>query len=129
MHYNHRLRFQRSSYAQLNPWGNPVRYQENKEAPHVAFMLLDKSKDVLADEYTRTSEYKSVNRQCKFSCLDKVANKDSYKNNLEDSDWVNITVTSNWKSQRFSIPIYTNIIYSFLKNTAFTGSNDSVGKI
>lgn len=115
--------------AQQNPWENPALYQENKEAPHVTFMLFDQPEKVIKDDYSLSPFYKSLNGEWKFIYVDKLAdrNQDFYKTDLDDSQWSNIQVPSNWEIQGFGIPLYTNITYEFPKNPPFVGPNDPVG--
>ena len=112
-----------------NPWEDPIHYQVNKENPHVTFMVFDNEKDVIADDYSKSPFYQSLNGVWKFIYADKAADrlKDFYSNELDDSKWSNIPVPSNWEIKGFGIPIYTNIIYPFPKNPPFVGDDDPVG--
>ncbi|MEO8961754.1 MAG: glycoside hydrolase family 2 TIM barrel-domain containing protein, partial [Ginsengibacter sp.] len=113
----------------INPWEDPVHYQVNKENPHVTFMLFDNEKNVIADDYSKSPFYQSLNGVWKFVYVDKAVDrlKDFYSNDLDDSKWSNIPVPSNWEIKGFGIPIYTNIIYPFPKNPPFVGDDDPVG--
>ncbi len=112
-----------------NDWENPQLYELNKEAPHATFMLFDKQQDVVADEYSRSPFYKSLNGTWKFIYAGKPENriKDFYSTGLNESAWSNIDVPSNWELKGFGTPIYTNITYPFPKNPPFVGENDPVG--
>ncbi len=44
---------------------------------------------------------------------------DFFESNLNDTDWKEIQVPSNWEMQGYDIPIYTNITYPFPKNPPF----------
>ncbi len=112
-----------------NLWEDPTFYQENKEAPHVTFMLFDQADKVIKDDYSQSPFHQSLNGEWKFSYVDKEANrnKDFYKTDLDDSKWNNIKVPSNWEMQGYGIPIYTNIVYPFPKNPPFVGQDDPVG--
>jgi beta-galactosidase len=113
----------------INDWENPSLFEQNKERPHVGFMLYDKKQDVIADDYSRSPYYKSLNGTWKFVYVDKHADrsKDFYKPELNDSKWSNIPVPSNWEIKGFGIPIYTNIIYPHPKTPPAIGDNNPVG--
>jgi beta-galactosidase len=112
-----------------NQWENPSLYQQNKENPHVSFMLFDQQDDVIAANYQRSPFYKSLNGAWKFNYTEKAENriKDFDKIDLDDANWKTISVPSNWELKGFGIPIYTNIIYPFPKKPPFVGKNNPVG--
>lgn len=120
---------QHFALAQNNEWENPQKVDENKEKPHANFMLFDQQEDVIADDYSKSPYYKLLNGTWKFSYVDQYKNRDLnfYKTDLNDKDWKNIKVPSNWELQGFGTPIYTNIVYPFPKNPPFIGENNPVG--
>lgn len=115
--------------AQNNDWENPKLIDQGKEKAHASFMLFDSEKDVITDDYTKSTYYQSLNGQWKFNYVDKYADRitDFYKTDLNDAGWANINVPSNWELKGFGIPIYTNITYPFPKNPPFIGENNPVG--
>lgn len=115
--------------AQNNDWENPKLIDQGKEKAHASFMLFDSEKDVITDDYTKSTFYQSLNGQWKFNYVDKYADRitDFYKTDLNDAGWANINVPSNWELKGFGIPIYTNITYPFPKNPPFIGENNPVG--
>lgn len=115
--------------AQNNDWENPKLVDQGKEKAHASFMLFDSEKDVITDDYTKSTFYQSLNGQWKFNYVDKYADRitDFYKTDLNDAGWANINVPSNWELKGFGIPIYTNITYPFPKNPPFIGENNPVG--
>ncbi len=115
--------------AQRNDWENPTLVDQGKEKPHVGFMLFDNAKDVIADNYTKSENYQSLNGSWKFIYVDQYANrsKDFYRTDLNDNSWANLQVPSNWELNGFGIPIYTNIAYPHPKNPPFIGENNPVG--
>jgi beta-galactosidase len=117
------------SIAQNNDWENPQKYELNKEGPHATFMLFDKKEAVMADDYSQSPFYQSLNGTWKFVYADKYADriKDFYRTDLNTSGWNDIAVPSNWELKGFGTPIYTNIIYPFPKNPPFVGEDDPVG--
>src|SRR6266498_1892090 len=96
-----------SAQSQNNDWENPQLYQLNKEKPHATFMLFGEKKSVVADDYSKSSFYQSLNGTWKFVYVDKYVNRsmDFYKTDLNDSKWNNIAVPSNWEREGFGIPI------------------------
>jgi beta-galactosidase len=116
-------------YSQNNDWENPQLVDQGKEKPHATFMLFNKAEDVKADDYSRSSYYKLLNGQWKFTYTDKYADRvqDFYKTDLDDSRWSSLAVPSNWELKGFGIPIYTNITYPHPKNPPFIGPDNPVG--
>jgi beta-galactosidase len=117
------------SQSKNNDWENPELYELNKEKPHATFMVFDKKNDVVADEYSRSPFYKTLNGTWKFVYVDKYADRslDFYQTDLNDSKWSNIPVPSNWEREGFGIPIYTNITYPHPRNPPFIGDDNPVG--
>jgi beta-galactosidase len=117
------------SQSTANDWENQKLLDVNKEAPHASFMLFESQQDVIADDYSKSPFYQSLNGTWKFTYVDKHANriKDFYRTDLNSSSWNDITVPSNWELQGFGIPIYTNIIYPHPKNPPYIGDNNPVG--
>lgn len=113
----------------VNDWENPQLFEQNKERPHVGFMLYDKKQEVVADDYARSPYYKSLNGTWKFAYVDKHADreKEFYKTELNDFKWSNIPVPSNWEIKGFGIPIYTNIVYPHPKTPPAIGDINPVG--
>ena len=70
-----------------------------------------------------------MNGTWKFNYTAKVADRirDFYKPELNNSQWKEITVPSNWELQGYGVPIYTNITYPFPKNPPFVGEDNPVG--
>lgn len=118
-----------TAFAQQNEWENPLKIEENKEQPHATFMLFDKQQDLIADDYSKSPYYKLLNGDWKFNYVDQYKKRDLkfYSTDLNDKDWKNIPVPSNWELEGFGTPIYTNIVYPFPKNPPFVGENNPVG--
>ncbi|WP_442794567.1 glycoside hydrolase family 2 TIM barrel-domain containing protein [Pelobium manganitolerans] len=119
----------KTAFAQNNEWENPTILDHNKEKPHATFMLFDSQKDVVADDYSKSPYYKLLNGNWKFTYVDQYKNRNQefYKTDLNDANWSNIPVPSNWELEGFGTPIYTNIVYPFPKNPPFIGENNPVG--
>jgi beta-galactosidase len=116
-------------FSKNNPWENPTFFEENKEKPHATFMLFDKKEDVVADEYSRSPFFQSLNGTWKFVYTDKYADRplDFFKTDLNDAGWNSLPVPSNWERKGFGIPIYTNITYPYPRNPPFIGEDNPVG--
>lgn len=102
-------------------WENPEVFNINKEAPHAAFMRYDDPGAALADEYSQSPYYQSLNGTWKFNWVRKPADRptDFYKPGFDVKDWEDIPVPSNWEIEGHGIPIYTNIVYPFPKNPPY----------
>ncbi|MBC8052205.1 MAG: DUF4981 domain-containing protein [Sphingobacteriaceae bacterium] len=118
-----------SAQSQNNEWENPAILDFNKEKPHASFMLYDNVVDAKADDYSRSSYYQSLNGKWKFVYVDKYADriKDFYRSDLDDKNWADLPVPSNWERKGFGIPIYTNATYPHPRNPPFIGENNPVG--
>jgi beta-galactosidase len=112
-----------------NDWENPKLTDVNKEAPHASFILFSSQQDVMADDYSKSPYYQSLNGTWKFVYAAKHADriKDFYSPALNSNSWSDITVPSNWELQGFGIPIYTNITYPHPKTPPFIGEDNPVG--
>lgn len=115
--------------GQQNEWENPARYEWNKEKPHADFMLYGNSEDAIGGEYGSSSLYKSLNGKWKFKYSPSI--KDSVRNfysvGLQDGDWAEIQVPSNWELQGFGEPVIRNIQYVFSANPPFIDVENPVG--
>ncbi|MDW7691938.1 glycoside hydrolase family 2 TIM barrel-domain containing protein [Flammeovirgaceae bacterium SG7u.111] len=112
-----------------NDWENPKLIDEQKESPHLGFMLYANQETAIANDYSKSPFFHTLNGEWKFVYTDKVADRptDFYKANLDDSKWDKISVPSNWELKGFGIPIYTNVTYPFPKNPPFIGEKNPVG--
>ncbi|MCP9767800.1 DUF4981 domain-containing protein [Lacihabitans sp. LS3-19] len=116
-------------YSKNNYWENPLLIEQNKEKPRSIFYFHNSEDGVIADEYSKSPYYKSLNGKWNFLFTEKVANKPEgfFKEGLDISSWKTIDVPSNWELKGFGIPIYTNVIYPFPKNPPFVGEDNPVG--
>ncbi len=112
-----------------NDWENPEFFEWNKEKPHATAMLFSRAQDVIADDYSRSPYYKSLNGEWRFLYVNKYQDRplDFYREELNTSQWNNIPVPSNWEIEGHGIPIYTNIVYPFPKNPPFIDGDNPVG--
>ncbi|UZR98410.1 glycoside hydrolase family 2 TIM barrel-domain containing protein [Chondrinema litorale] len=115
--------------TEKNDWENPEIVEINKETPHASFMVYDSPKEAINDVYEKSAYYKILNGDWKFTFSKDVTSrpKDFYKTDLDDKNWNNIQVPSNWEIAGFGIPIYTNVNYPFPKNPPKITGDNSVG--
>lgn len=112
-----------------NEWENPAVLDRNKEQAHIQFVVHNSEKSALSSTNKNSTLYKSLNGTWKFNLV-KTPNQrplNFYKTTLDDSNWKDIQVPSNWELQGFDIPIYTNVAYPFPKNPPFI--NDSYNPV
>lgn len=114
---------------QQNEWENPVLFEWNKEKPHADFFIYKNLEDAITEEAELSPWYKSLNGNWKFTYSPdiKESEKDFYRTDLQDEDWKNITVPSNWELQGFGEPIIRNIQYVFSKNPPYIDVENPVG--
>lgn len=116
-------------FAGNNEWENPVRYEWNKEKPHTDFFIYDNMEDAVADNVQLSPWYYSLNGKWKFVYAPSIeeSRKDFYCSDLDDSDWDDICVPSNWELQGFGEPIIRNIQYVFSPNPPYIDVENPVG--
>jgi|TARA_Y100001001_G_scaffold63007_1_gene60215 beta-galactosidase len=107
-----------TSYAQQNEWENPKIIDRNKEEGRASFVLFEKTQKAKTRDAAQSELYKSLNGVWKFDIVKTPAERptDFYKTDLDDSSWSDITVPSNWETEGFDLPIYTNVQYPFKKD-------------
>ncbi|HRA71957.1 MAG TPA: glycoside hydrolase family 2 TIM barrel-domain containing protein, partial [Flavobacterium sp.] len=81
----------------------------------------------IADDYTRSPWFLTLDGNWKFnwSPTPDERPKDFFKTDFNTTNWKEITVPSNWELNGYGIPIYTNIIYPFVKNPPFIDHADN----
>lgn len=117
------------TWAQQNEWENPLRYEWNKEKPHVDFALYENAEDARTEDYTRSPWIHSLNGTWKFRYASSIVEsvKDFYRTDLSEGDWQEIAVPSNWELKGFGEPIIRNIQYVFSPNPPFIDVENPVG--
>ena len=113
-----------------NEWEDPTLVDRNKEAGHSSFVLYQDASSAGAHNPEESTLYQSLNGTWKFDIVKNpdARPRDFYKVDLNDKDWKDIEVPSNWELQGYDIPIYTNITYPFPKNPPFIdGDYNPVG--
>ena len=111
----------------VNDWENPEVFQINREPARAAFLPYADESSAIADDYTRSPWFLSLNGKWKFNWSPTPDEKpdDFFKTNFNTTNWKEISVPSNWELQGYGIPIYTNITYPFVKNPPFIDHADN----
>jgi len=113
--------------AQTPEWENPEIFGINKEATRATALPYSNVTQAIADVYSGSPYYQSLDGIWKFNWHKKPADKPEgfYKENYDVSRWDNIKVPGNWEIQGFGVPIYTNITYPFPKNPPYIYHDDN----
>ncbi len=115
---------------QQNEWENPEIVDRNKEEGRSYFILHQNETSAKTNEAENSNLYKSLNGTWKFKIVKHPSQRpeDFYKTDLEDTNWDEIKVPSNWELEGFDTPIYTNVTYPHPKNPPFIdGDYNPVG--
>lgn len=110
-----------------NDWENPEVFQINREPARAAFLPFADEASAIADDYTRSPWYMSLDGKWKFnwSPTPDERPKDFFNTDFNTTTWKEIGVPSNWELVGYGIPIYTNITYPFVKNPPFIDHADN----
>ncbi|MCM4155785.1 glycoside hydrolase family 2 TIM barrel-domain containing protein [Gramella sp. AN32] len=110
--------------TQPNEWENPGVVDRNKESARAQFILFENLANAKSYDKEKSSYYNSLNGTWKFDIVKNPSNRPEnfYEPGLDDKDWADIKVPSNWELEGFDIPIYTNVKYPFPKNPPFIGN-------
>jgi len=108
-----------------NEWENPQVFQRNKEAERSTFILIENQTLAKANNPEKSTFFKSLNGSRKFDIVKNLSQRPLYffAADLNDTNWKEIDVSSNWEMKGYDIPIYTNIVYPFPKNPPFIGGD------
>lgn len=113
-----------------NEWEDPSVIDRNKEKSRSIFVLYENEKVAKKQDPKASNVIKFLDGTWKFNLVKnpELRQKDFYTKNLNDDNWSNIQVPSNWELQGFDTPIYTNITYPFPKNPPYiNGDYNPVG--
>lgn len=123
------LTFLQGGVFAQNPWENPALIDIGKEKAHADFILYADKSTALTKKPQSSPFYQSLNGTWKFVYADRIADAPTnyFEPNLDDSQWSNLPVPSNWERKGFGTAIYTNIVYPFPKNPPFIGGDNPVG--
>jgi beta-galactosidase len=98
-----------------NDWENPQITTAGTEAPHATMMIFRDAASAIANDWTRSPYYQSLNGDWKFRWVAKPADRpeDFFQTAFDDSRWKTIPVPSNIELEGYGVPIYVNIPYPF----------------
>ena len=110
-----------NSFAQTNEWENPQIVDRGKELGRSSFLLFSNETELKENNPQKSVLYQNLNGNWKFNIVKdpKQRPMDFFATNLDDTNWKDIQVPSNWELKGYDIPIYTNITYPFPKNPPF----------
>ncbi len=108
-------------FGQPAEWENPKINAINKEPARASFMVYDNEKAAIADEYSKSPWYQSLNGTWKFNWVDQPEKRpvDFYKNSFDVSKWKDIPVPSDWQMHGYDYAHYVNMSYPFPMNQPF----------
>lgn len=108
-------------FGQPAEWENPKINAINKEPARASFMVYDNEKAAIADEYSKSPWYQSLNGTWKFNWVDQPEKRpvDFYKNSFDVSKWKDIPVPSDWQMHGYDYAHYVNMRYPFPMNQPF----------
>ena len=115
---------------QQNEWESPSVLDRNKVEARTYFIPFTSAEQAQHSPKEDSPMVKSLNGVWKFDIVKQPKNRPTnfFDVDLDDSDWKDINVPSNWEIEGFDIPIYTNIVYPFPKNPPFIdGDYNPVG--
>lgn len=113
--------------AQTPDWENPKIFGVNNEYTRATSLPFDDLKDAIANDYSASPYYMSLNGTWKFKWVPKPADRpvDFYKENYDVSKWNDFTIPGNWEVNGYGYPIYTNVVYPHPKNPPFINHEDN----
>jgi beta-galactosidase len=113
--------------AQTPEWENPEIFGINKEPARATALPYSNEQQAIADIYSNSPYYQSLDGTWKFNWHKKPADKPEgfYKEGYDVNQWDDIQVPGNWELQGFGVPIYTNISYPHPVNPPYIDHNDN----
>ena len=96
-------------------WENEKLNEYNRQPMHSAFFAYEDKNLALEDSMEASKNFQSLDGLWKFKWVDKPADRPLgfWKNDYDDSHWVDFAVPATWEVNGYGIPIYTNIEYDF----------------
>jgi len=113
--------------AQTPDWENPKIFGVNNEYTRATSLPFVDMKAALANDYSASPYFMSLNGTWKFKWVPKPADRpvDFYKENYDVSKWNDFTIPGNWEVNGYGYPIYTNATYPHPKNPPFINHEDN----
>ncbi len=103
------------SQTDLPAWKDPAVFAINKEAARATSLPYPTEKLALADDYTASPYYQSLNGTWKFNWVPKadMAPENFYQPDFDASAWVDMPVPGNWEFNGYGIPVYVASGFGF----------------
>lgn len=99
-------------------WENPAVIAIGREPPQTTSMVYPDVASALRGDRDASPWFRSLNGPWKFSWSPDPARRpaDFHRADFDDAAWDEIPVPSNWQTQGYGIPLYTNITYPFRRD-------------
>ncbi|MDR2118228.1 MAG: DUF4981 domain-containing protein [Tannerellaceae bacterium] len=116
------------AFSQSAPdWENPEVFAINKEATRATSIPYPSAELALADDYSASPYYQSLNGIWKFKWVPRPADVPAgfYEETFDAARWDNLAVPGNWEFNGYGVPIYVNIGYGIPRNPPYIGREDA----
>jgi len=127
MSFSCKSKYENVSWNEMtpNPREDPEICQINKEDPHASFIPYATEEQAIKDSLWLSPYLSSLNGNWKFHWSKNPGERPYwfFKDNFDTRDWNDIKVPSNWQMEGYGYPIYSNMIYPFVKNPPFIQKN------
>lgn len=92
---------------------NPTVFEVNREPAHASFIPFNSIDNAYVRDKTQSPYYQTLNGKWAFSLSENPStrNKEFYKEDYDVSKWDKITVPSNWQTEGYDYPKYTDTAY------------------
>jgi beta-galactosidase len=99
-------------------WENQYITQQNRSPMHSPYGAYETVEQAISGDRNASKYVKSLNGRWKFKLFDQpeAVEKDFCRMDYDVSGWKEIPVPSNWELQGYGEPVYTNILYPFLRS-------------
>ncbi len=103
-------------------WENQHITQRNRYPMHSPYGVYETVEQALSGDRRASKYVKSLNGMWKFKLFDSPEQvpEDFRQGDYDTSGWDEIPVPSNWELQGYGKPVYTNILYPFVRDTERT---------
>ena len=115
-------------FSQNRPdWENPEVFAVNKEVARATSLPYPDEKLALADDYSQSPFFRSLDGMWKFYWVPKVAevSESFWNENYDVGSWTDMPVPGNWEFNGFGIPMYVNTGFGFRARPPFIDREDS----
>ena len=108
-----------SAVSAQDEWKDPSIPSAGREYPHADYMLYGSKDRAVANDYSRSEYYKSLDGIWNFRYADDFRElpEDFFLPGFDDSGWDRFEVPSNWEFKGYGTPIYVNSPYEMDPNT------------